>query len=227
MDRPRHRPLGGSRRWPERRPSASARRRSTVQPRHPSSPTRLPVATAIQSRAPMPARRDMGRQEVPQAARWSIRPTRILWLAVLGTQALANLIVVPGFLMTPPSGMGRPRVGVRAGVIRRDRSRDAARVPDPLPGHRTGVVSADVHGAENGPQPIYRSGDALCVTPSVTPAGRWPSAVPGAGARAERRTTECMLSRRPRSGRGFRAPVRLRAGGCTWPPAPPAQGPRS
>ncbi|MBS2966405.1 plasma-membrane proton-efflux P-type ATPase [Actinocrinis puniceicyclus] len=32
---------------------------------------------------------------------WSIRPARILWLAVLGTQAAATLIAVYGILMTP------------------------------------------------------------------------------------------------------------------------------
>ena len=32
---------------------------------------------------------------------WSIRPARILWMAVLGTQALATLIAVYGLLMTP------------------------------------------------------------------------------------------------------------------------------
>jgi len=32
---------------------------------------------------------------------WSIRPARILWVAVLGTQALATLIAVYGFFMTP------------------------------------------------------------------------------------------------------------------------------
>ncbi|MDE2271693.1 MAG: plasma-membrane proton-efflux P-type ATPase [Xanthomonadaceae bacterium] len=32
---------------------------------------------------------------------WSIRPAKILWMAVLGTQALATLIAVYGFLMTP------------------------------------------------------------------------------------------------------------------------------
>jgi H+-transporting ATPase len=32
---------------------------------------------------------------------WSIRPARILWIAVLGTQILATLIAVYGFLMTP------------------------------------------------------------------------------------------------------------------------------
>jgi len=32
---------------------------------------------------------------------WSIRPARILWLAVLGTQALATLIAVYGLFMTP------------------------------------------------------------------------------------------------------------------------------
>jgi H+-transporting ATPase len=32
---------------------------------------------------------------------WSIRPARILWMAVLGTQTLATLIAVYGFFMTP------------------------------------------------------------------------------------------------------------------------------
>ena len=32
---------------------------------------------------------------------WSIRPARILWVAVLGTQMLATLIAVPGVLMSP------------------------------------------------------------------------------------------------------------------------------
>lgn len=32
---------------------------------------------------------------------WSIRPAKILWLAVLGTQILATFIAVYGFLMTP------------------------------------------------------------------------------------------------------------------------------
>src|SRR5581483_9307022 len=32
---------------------------------------------------------------------WSIRPARVLWAAVLGTQALATLIAVLGLFMTP------------------------------------------------------------------------------------------------------------------------------
>jgi H+-transporting ATPase len=32
---------------------------------------------------------------------WSIRPARILWMSVLGTQILATIIAVYGFLMTP------------------------------------------------------------------------------------------------------------------------------
>jgi len=32
---------------------------------------------------------------------WSIRPARILWMAVLGTQTLATLIAVYGMFMTP------------------------------------------------------------------------------------------------------------------------------
>ncbi|PJB09492.1 MAG: metal-transporting ATPase, partial [Gammaproteobacteria bacterium CG_4_9_14_3_um_filter_38_9] len=34
---------------------------------------------------------------------WSIKPARILWIAVLGTQIVATLIAVYGFLMTPIS----------------------------------------------------------------------------------------------------------------------------
>ncbi len=36
---------------------------------------------------------------------WSIRPARILWMAVLGTQIVATFIAVYGFLM-PPLGWG-------------------------------------------------------------------------------------------------------------------------
>jgi H+-transporting ATPase len=36
---------------------------------------------------------------------WSIPPARILWMAVLGTQIIATLIAVYGFLM-PPLGWG-------------------------------------------------------------------------------------------------------------------------
>jgi H+-transporting ATPase len=32
---------------------------------------------------------------------WSIRPARVLWVAVLGTQIVATLIAVYGMLMTP------------------------------------------------------------------------------------------------------------------------------
>ena len=32
---------------------------------------------------------------------WSIRPARVLWIAVLGTQTLATLIAVYGLFMTP------------------------------------------------------------------------------------------------------------------------------
>lgn len=33
---------------------------------------------------------------------WSIRPARIFWVAVLGTQMITTLIAVYGFFMTPP-----------------------------------------------------------------------------------------------------------------------------
>ncbi len=37
---------------------------------------------------------------------WSIRPARILWVAVLGTQALATLIAVYGLHIVTPIGWG-------------------------------------------------------------------------------------------------------------------------
>ncbi|HLX96011.1 MAG TPA: HAD-IC family P-type ATPase, partial [Verrucomicrobiae bacterium] len=40
-----------------------------------------------------------------RGAFWSIRPAKILWMAVLGTQIIATLIAVYGFLM-PPLGWG-------------------------------------------------------------------------------------------------------------------------
>ena len=37
---------------------------------------------------------------------WSIRPARILWVAVLGTQIVATLIAVFGFVLMTPLGWG-------------------------------------------------------------------------------------------------------------------------
>ena len=42
---------------------------------------------------------------------WSIRPARILLLAVVGTQTVATLICIFGFLVTPLGGVGRRLFG--------------------------------------------------------------------------------------------------------------------
>ena len=48
---------------------------------------------------------------------WSIRPARILWMAVLGTQTVATLIAVYGlFHDAPRLGLGRVRLGLRSGL---------------------------------------------------------------------------------------------------------------
>ena len=46
---------------------------------------------------------------------WSIRPARILWIAVLGTQIIATLIAVYGLFMAPARlEVGRIRLGLRS-----------------------------------------------------------------------------------------------------------------
>ena len=56
-------------------------------------------------------------------------------IAVLGTQALATLIAVYGLFMTPLGwGWAAVRLGLRAGLVPRERPREAARLPDPRPG---------------------------------------------------------------------------------------------
>ena len=52
---------------------------------------------------------------------WSIRPARILWMAVLGTQTVATLIAVYGLFMTPLGwGWAAVRLGLCAGLVPRD-----------------------------------------------------------------------------------------------------------
>ncbi len=52
---------------------------------------------------------------------WSIRPPRILWIAVLGTQIVATLIAVYGLFMTPLGWkLGRIRLGLCAVVVPRE-----------------------------------------------------------------------------------------------------------
>ena len=64
---------------------------------------------------------------------WSIRPARILWIAVLGTQAIATLIAVYGLFMSPLGWVGRLRMGLRPHLVPRERPRETLtyRVLDP------------------------------------------------------------------------------------------------
>ena len=62
---------------------------------------------------------------------WSIRPARILWVAVLGTQIAGDpdrgLWAVYD---TPRLGLGAVRLGLCSGVVPRERPRETARVSD-------------------------------------------------------------------------------------------------
>ena len=52
---------------------------------------------------------------------WSIRPARILWIAVLGTQIVATLIAVFGLSYgTAPLELGTVRVGLCSGLVPRE-----------------------------------------------------------------------------------------------------------
>ena len=63
---------------------------------------------------------------------WSIRPARILLIAVFGTQAVATLIAVYGLFMTPARlGLGGVRLGLCADLVRGERSREADCLPRP------------------------------------------------------------------------------------------------
>ncbi|NMM23730.1 MAG: plasma-membrane proton-efflux P-type ATPase [Phycicoccus sp.] len=81
---------------------------------------------------------------------WSIRPARILWMAVLGTQAVATLIAVYGLFMTP---LGWGWAGFVWGyaivwALLNDRAKLLAyRILDP--GTRKGSVNADATAADH------------------------------------------------------------------------------
>ncbi len=62
---------------------------------------------------------------------WSIRPARILWVAVLGTQIVATLIAVYGLFMAPLGwGWAAVRLGLCSGLVPRERPRETARLSD-------------------------------------------------------------------------------------------------
>ena len=69
---------------------------------------------------------------------WSIRPARILLLAVLGTQALTHADRgLRDLHDTPRLALGPARVGIRADLVPADRPGQTGRLPDPRPGeHR-------------------------------------------------------------------------------------------
>ena len=66
---------------------------------------------------------------------WSIRPARILWIAVLGTQAIATLIAVYGLFMTPLGWGWAAFVWGYALIwfLPAQRPRETARLPAPRP----------------------------------------------------------------------------------------------
>ena len=85
---------------------------------------------------------------------WSIRPARILLLAVLGTQALATLIAVYGLFMTPLGWRWALLVWGYALIwfLLTDRVKLVAyRILDPL--NTNGVVRSGAPAAEPGPPP--------------------------------------------------------------------------
>ena len=83
---------------------------------------------------------------------WSIRPARILLVAVLGAEAIATLIAVYGIFMTP-LGWGWAGVvwGYALGVVPGDRPREAARLSDPRSGGNEGTVRGDAVGRQSEP----------------------------------------------------------------------------
>ena len=65
---------------------------------------------------------------------WSIRPARILWMAVLGTQIVATLIAVYGLFMTPLGwGWAAFVWGYALVWFLRDRPRETARISNSRP----------------------------------------------------------------------------------------------
>ena len=93
---------------------------------------------------------------------WSIRPAKILWVAVLGTQTVATLIAVYGLFMTPLGwGWAAIRLGLRHSVGPGQRPRETARVPDSRSHeellHRPGNRSILHRGSPRGPTKSTRS----------------------------------------------------------------------
>jgi len=111
-----------------------------------------------------------------RGAFWTIRPAKILWIAVLGTQIIATLIAVYGFLMTP---LGWGWAGFVWGYalvwfLINDRLKLLAyRIFDPpkkgnakpdlkaesKPGDKSDAKSEDKPGTKGDPKPEVKPGD--------------------------------------------------------------------
>ena len=75
---------------------------------------------------------------------WSIRPARILWVAVVGTQIVATLIAVYGLFMTPLGwGWALFVWGYALALVPAERPRETARVPDTRPRQSRSPVRLD------------------------------------------------------------------------------------
>ena len=138
---------------------------------------------------------------------WSIRPARILLLAVLGTQALATLIAVYGIFMTPLGwGYAALGMGLCAGVVPPHRPHQAGRVPDSRSGQdrdtvrssaadgRSQSVSSTNDGGVNdgragGVRPVAAYPKVPAVSSASEPRGR------AEGAPADRRVGRSVTGR--------------------------------
>ena len=91
---------------------------------------------------------------------WSIRPARILLLAVLGTEVLATLIAVYGIFMTPLGwGWALFVWGYALVWFLAHRPGETARLPAPRPGEHRRTSSAPArHASEPGLRPATRRG---------------------------------------------------------------------
>lgn len=100
---------------------------------------------------------------------WSVRPARTLWIAVLGTQAVATLIAVYGLFMAP---LGWGWAGFVWGYalvwfLVNDRIKLLAyRVFDRARAEPAAAVAANA-GAHVAPKPAAKAAEAVDVTPQI------------------------------------------------------------